>query len=67
MKKKYWVTEQGMLMASTGNWKISNGKEISQSKYYKLLKEQKRISNELDENGIAIGDDGTLYLKTFKK
>ena len=67
MKKKYWITEQGMLMASTGNWKISNGKEISQSKYYKLLKEQKRISNELDENGIAIGDDGTLYLKTFKK
>ena len=67
MKKKYWVTEQGMLMASTGNWKISNGKEISQSKYYKLLKEQKRISNELDENGIAIGDDGTLYLGTFKK
>jgi hypothetical protein len=67
MKKKYWVTEQGMLMASTGNWKISNGKEISQSKYYKLLKEQKRISNELDENGIAIGDDGALYLGTFKK
>ena len=67
MKKKYWVTEQGILMASTGNWKISNGKEISQSKYYKLLKEQKRISNELDENGIAIGDNGTLYLKTFKK
>ena len=67
MKKKYWVTEQGMLMVSTGNWKISNGKEISQSKYYKLLKEQKRISNELDENGIAIGDDGTLYLGTFKK
>jgi hypothetical protein len=67
MKKKYWITEQGMLMASTGNWKISNGKEISQSKYYKLLKEQKRISNELDENGIAIGDNGTLYLKTFKK
>ena len=62
MKRKYWVTEQGMLMTSTGNVSISNGKQISQSKYYKLLKEQKRISNELDENGIAIGNDGTLYL-----
>ena len=63
MKRKYWITEQGMLMTSTGNMSVSNGKQISQSKYYKLLKERKRISNELDENGIAIGNDGTLYLK----
>jgi hypothetical protein len=63
MKRKYWVTEQGILMTSTCNMSVSNGKQISQSKYYKLLKEQKRISNELDENGIAIGNDGTLYLK----
>jgi hypothetical protein len=62
MKKKYWVTEQGILMSGSGNWKISNGKEISKAKYYQMLKEQKRFSNELSENGFAMKDN-VLYFK----
>jgi len=66
MKKKYWITEQGILMASSGTISISNGKQISQSKYYKLLKEQKRMSSELDENGITMDDKGNLFFKGIK-
>lgn len=62
MKKKYWVTEQGILMSGSGNWKISNGKEISKAKYYQMLKEQKRFNNELDETGFAMKDN-VLYFK----
>lgn len=65
MKQKFWITEQGVLAKSTGNFSIRNAKEISKARYYKLLKEQKRISNELDESGVSIGADGTLYLKGF--
>lgn len=66
MKKKYWITDQGILMAGSGNWKISNGTEISQNKYYQLLKEQKRMSNELDENGITMDSKGNLFFKGIK-
>jgi len=62
MKKKYWVTEQGILMSGSGNWKIRNGKEISKAKYYQMLKEQKRFNNELDETGFAMKDN-VLYFK----
>lgn len=61
MKKKYWVTDQGILMAGSGNWGISNGTQISQSKYYQLLKEQKRMSRELDENGFTMDSKGNLF------
>jgi hypothetical protein len=66
MKKKYWITDQGMLMLSSGNMSVSNGTQISQSKYYKLLKEQKRISNELDENGFTMDSKGNLFFKGIK-
>jgi hypothetical protein len=66
MKKKYWMTDQGILMAGSGNIKFSNGIEISQGKYYKLLKEQKRMSNELDENGITMDSKGNLFFKGIK-
>jgi len=66
MKKKYWVTDQGILMSSSGNMGISNGTQISQSKYYKLLKEQKRMSRELDENGITMDSKGNLFFKGIK-
>ena len=66
MKKKYWITDQGILMAGSGNIKFSNGIEISQSKYYQLLKEQKRMSNELDENGITMDGKGNLFFKGIK-
>lgn len=63
MKKKYWVTEQGILMSSTGVIGVSNGTKISQSKYYQLLKEQKRMSIELDENGFTIDKEGNLFFR----
>ena len=66
MKQRFWITDQGILAKGNGSWSIKNAEEISKARYYKLLKEQKRISNELDENGVSIGDDGTLYLKGFK-
>ena len=66
MKKKYWVTDQGMLMSSSGGIGISNGTQISQSKYYQLLKEQKRMSNELDKNGITVDSKGNLFFKGIK-
>jgi hypothetical protein len=66
MKKKYWITEQGMLMTSIGTISISNGKQISQGKYYKLLKEQKRMFWELDENGITMDNKGNLFFKGIK-
>ena len=62
MKKRYWRTNGGLLMVTNGMILPSNAEEISKSKYYKLLKENKRIGEDLEENGIAIGDDGTLYL-----
>ncbi len=66
MKKKYWVTDQGMLMSSSGGIGISNGTQISQSKYYQLLKEQKRTSNELNENGFTMDSKGNLFFKGIK-
>jgi hypothetical protein len=66
MKKRFWINSQGLLITSSGNVSLRNAEEISKYRYDKLLKEQKRISNELDENGMAIGSDGTLYLKGFK-
>ena len=66
MKKVYWVTDQGILMAGSGNIRISNGTKISQGKYYKLLKEQKRMSNELNENGVTMDDKGNLFFKGIK-
>jgi hypothetical protein len=66
MKKKYWITDQGILIAGSGNVGVSNGTKISQSKYYKLLKEQKRMSNELDENGITMDNKGNLFFKGIK-
>jgi hypothetical protein len=41
MKKVYWITDQGILIAGSGNVGVSNGTKISQSKYYKLLKRTK--------------------------
>ena len=66
MKQRFWITDRGILAKSNGSLSIKNAEEISKARYYKLLKELKRISNELDENGVSIGDDGTLYLKGFK-
>ena len=66
MKKRFWINSQGLLITSTGNITLRNAEEISKSRYDKLSKEKKRISDQLDENGIALGDDGTLYLKGFK-
>jgi len=66
MKKRFWITSQGLLATTTGSMGIGNAEEISKAKYYRVLKEQKRMSIELDENGITISDDGTLYLKGFK-
>jgi hypothetical protein len=66
MKKKYWVTKQGILMSSSGRVGVSNGTEISQSKYYQLLKEQKRMSIELDENGFTIDKEGNLFFRGIR-
>jgi hypothetical protein len=53
-------------MTTTGTIGIGNAEEITRAKYNRLLKERERMSRELDENGITISDDGTLYLKGFK-
>lgn len=66
MKKVYWITDQGILIAGSGNIGVSNGTKISQGKYYKLLKEQKRMFNELDENGFTMDDKGNLFFKGIK-
>lgn len=66
MKKRFWLTGQGLLMTTTGTIGIGNAEEITRAKYNRLLKERERMSRELDENGITISDDGTLYLKGFK-
>ena len=66
MKKRFWITSQGILIASSGNVTPGNAEEITRAKYYRVLKEQKRMSRELDENGVTISDDGTLYLKGFR-
>ena len=66
MKKRFWLTCQGLLATTTGTVGIGNAEEISKAKYYRILKEQKRMSIELDETGVTISDDGTLYLKGFR-
>lgn len=63
MKTRYWKTKQGMLMRSTGNVGVKDGEEISKSKYYKELKEQKRMSQELEEDGFTIDSDGVMWMR----
>jgi len=41
MKQRFWITDQGILATSRGNFGISNAKEISRYQYYKLLKERR--------------------------
>ena len=61
MKNRYWQTNQGLLTTTTGNLGVSNAQEISQSKYYKLRKEQQRILDEIEKDGFSLGEDGVLY------
>jgi len=62
MKKKYWILENGVLAVTEGaGWNLKSAKEISKPKYYALLKEQKRMNAELEENGLAMDRDGNLY------
>lgn len=62
MKKKYWILENGVLAVTEGaGWTMKSATEISKSRYYALLKEQKRMSNELEENGFTMDRGGNLY------
>jgi hypothetical protein len=62
MKKKYWILENGMLAVTQGaGWSMRGATEISKSKYYAMLKEQRRMSNEIEENGFTMDRSGNLY------
>ena len=66
MKKQYWITDQQMLMSTSGGLKVTNATEISQTKFYKLKNQQRKIAEDIERDGFSLAEDGTFYMKIKK-